>query len=262
LNLNSYNKNTVINQFLINKTTYNVNNKLPYIPGSSIKGSLRTAFLSKLAIENKVYNYASTSNKLEKELLGGAFHNDPFRLLKISDFLPAENIKKKIYYAINKKKRESRFEAQGPYQIFESIQTGSIFKGRINLSRAEVGSGVNYPIKNIRDFLKEIHQQYFNQLLDENKIIKEKKFKQITSKNKNLTENLAKTTFFIRIGRHSGADAVTIKNNSKIKIMQGRNKQPIYKNTSTTMWLASDESRCNDNHNLIPFGWAILEIIE
>ncbi|MGQ9569281.1 MAG: type III-A CRISPR-associated RAMP protein Csm5, partial [Thermodesulfovibrionales bacterium] len=43
-----------LNQFTISRTAYNPHNNLPYIPGSSLKGSLRTAYLSKLAREGKI----------------------------------------------------------------------------------------------------------------------------------------------------------------------------------------------------------------
>ena len=38
-----------MNQFTISRTAFNINTKLPYIPGSSLKGALRTAYLNWLA---------------------------------------------------------------------------------------------------------------------------------------------------------------------------------------------------------------------
>lgn len=56
LQLNTFNKNMVINQFTISKTAYNPHNGCPYIPGSSLKGAMRTAYLNKLATEMGIKN--------------------------------------------------------------------------------------------------------------------------------------------------------------------------------------------------------------
>jgi CRISPR-associated protein Csm5 len=64
--------------------------------------------------------------------------------------------------------------------------------------------------------------------------------------------------FLLRVGRHSGAEALTLNGLRNIRIMQGKGqpaksgKQPI------TWWLAADQS--NDNQNLLPFGWLLVEI--
>jgi len=59
--------------------------------------------------------------------------------------------------------------------------------------------------------------------------------------------------FLVRIGRHSGAEAVTIEGKRNIKIMQGKEKSPLWRNHSTTFWLASEEPRPKSNANLIPW---------
>src|SRR3990172_7765866 len=71
LQLNTFNKNVVINQFTISKTACNSYNGLPYLPGSSIKGAMRTAYLSKLAGERGIKNSRGKAKELEAELLGG-----------------------------------------------------------------------------------------------------------------------------------------------------------------------------------------------
>ena len=63
--------------------------------------------------------------------------------------------------------------------------------------------------------------------------------------------------FFIRIGRHSGAEAMTIEENRKIKIMQGKGKN-LYSDHSTTIWVSSEYSNIK-NGSLQPFGWCLLE---
>lgn len=67
----------------------------PYIPGSSIKGAIRTAILASLAenvngAERKIDASANgkkkaNANKIEKELFGSDPNNDVFRFLQIGD---------------------------------------------------------------------------------------------------------------------------------------------------------------------------------
>ncbi|MEM1513402.1 MAG: type III-A CRISPR-associated RAMP protein Csm5 [Candidatus Thermoplasmatota archaeon] len=72
----------------------------PYIPGSSIKGAIRTALLWKIVSEEKVFDYCKellekkyikpneACIRLEKEIFGKEPHYDILRALRISDTLP------------------------------------------------------------------------------------------------------------------------------------------------------------------------------
>jgi len=62
-------------------------------------------------------------------------------------------------------------------------------------------------------------------------------------------------TFPIRIGRHSGAESVTIEGHRSIRVKEGRDK---YSNKShaTTLWLAAQGPRPQNTNNLQSFGWA------
>lgn len=76
-----------INKIFIN----NINGK-PYIPGSSIKGALRTAILENLRIKNKINHKNKKVNDFEMQLITNdekarfKVQDDPFKYLKISDF--------------------------------------------------------------------------------------------------------------------------------------------------------------------------------
>jgi CRISPR-associated protein Csm5 len=273
-----------INQFIINRTSFNPQKGDPYIPGSSIKGSLRTAYLSRLAAENNIVNFwdkAGDSRKFpnekykmidsrmarefEKKLLQGDFSSDPFRLVRISDFIPVGKVKTKIVYAVNRKKKKSERPAGGPFQILEVIKEHSIFEGSINLQSPEAGSPVKTPVKmeKILSSTNEFYQKIFS--------IDEEALKEIGANHKGCRENkeifsgiLGKKAFLLRIGRHSGAESVTIEKNRMIKIMQGKNPRenpPKFLDHATTLWLASDSSKPRSDDGLTPFGWTILEII-
>jgi CRISPR-associated protein Csm5 len=107
-----------LNQFAISRTVYNPHNNLPYIPGSSLKGALRNAYLNKLvsdqgiskcwnkylqekdrANDHIIYNAIgkkAVARRFENDLLDGNFATDPFRLVKVSDFLPTGVVNTKI----------------------------------------------------------------------------------------------------------------------------------------------------------------------
>ncbi len=63
------------------------------------------------------------------------------------------------------------------------------------------------------------------------------------------------------MGRHSGAECVTIEGNRHIKIMQRSGTPPKFLDHATTIWLASESSKPNTNSGLVPFGWAVMEIL-
>ncbi|MFQ3675749.1 MAG: type III-A CRISPR-associated RAMP protein Csm5 [Endomicrobiia bacterium] len=277
----TFNKKEVINQFLINRTVYNPNNNLPYIPGSSIKGALRTAYLTELSLKNNLKNCwekylnerdmltdkdsyywidrKDVSRKFEKDLLAGSFATDPFRLVKVSDFLPTKDVQTKIFYAMNKKKKKSKYEARGPFQIFETIVHGSVFEGNITVFKPEKNAEIKRTIQ-LDSLLKSAHNLYYKLMQKEIKMLNTIDINFRPTIKKGLPyDSFGKTTFIIRIGRHSGAEAVTIEGNRKIKIQQG-NKPPKFLGESTTTWLTSSEvGNLSTNNTLLPFGWAILE---
>lgn len=292
LNLPAYDKKTIINQFTINKTAYNLQTNKPYIPGSSLKGAIRTAYLSYLSqkagikefwknsgllskrdLENPEYIYKQIRNKqvakrLEQILLKGEFYTDPFRMLKISDLLPSGEVKTKIVYAVNRKKEkiagETLAERGGVYQIFEVIQSGAVFEGVINLDKPEKEAGILEPL-DIENLLPHVHSFYARNLNLERKPIHELlgiKHQAAMEANSRFKDRFRKDAFLVRIGRHSGAEAVTIEGNRYIKIMQGRNKPDNYLDHATTFWLASDSPKPENNTGLMPFGWAVIETVK
>jgi CRISPR-associated protein Csm5 len=272
-NKSTYNNKEVINQFSISRTAYNPQNNQPYIPGSSVKGSLRTAYLSSIANDKGVKDWWEKSRtkdkdkakELEASLLNGKFETDPLRMVKVSDLLP-DSVSTKIIYSVNRKKVKSDkplLSDKGPQQIFESIQPGSIFSGVVSIDEPIKGAGIKSPIKS-EVLLLASHRFYASVLKKEIEPIKTLGLKHQAGilANKYFEDEFKKTAFLIRIGRHSGAEAVTIENNRHIKIMQGKGKEPIFsKDGATTFWLASEEARPQNNNGLLPFGWAVMEII-
>ena len=61
----------------------------------------------------------------------------------------------------------------------------------------------------------------------------------------------------LRVGRHSGAESVTLNGIRSIKIMKGKGRKPDWKKEAQTLWLATGNK--NDRTNLRPFGWLLVE---
>lgn len=261
MEMSTHDNKTIINQFTMNKTSYNPQTKEVYIPGTSVKGALRTAYLSYLANKKNIRERRDNAKNLEIELLGGKFDSDPFRLLKVSDLQPCGTVRTKIVYGINKKKRVSDREtraATGPQQIFEVIESGSIFEGAININKPEGKGGIQTPIE--RSTLFTALQHHYTKLFEQDmRIVQDCGFSKISINA--FEDQLGKSCFLVRLGRHSGAEAVTIENNRYIKIMQGRGQPSKSLPYSTTIWLASESARPTSNNGLLPFGWAMLEVL-
>lgn len=238
-----------LSNFIINRTAYLPTTDRPYIPGTAIKGSIRTAYLNSLASHKKVNPERGKGKDLEKQLLdGGAFVTDPFRLLKVSDFMPVGEIKTKIVYAVNEKKKPSPHEARGPYQIIETIEPGSWFTGSIIVEQPEQGANIRNPIKigMITGSLKSFYSKEKNL---ENQALQ--------SVNIPVHEVVSDGATLLRLGRHSGAESLTIEGFRDIRIMLGGGKSK-YLPHSTTIWLASEFDKPKNRNSLKPFGWATL----
>ena len=239
-----------LNRFVIGRTAYVPTTDRAYIPGSAVKGAIRTAYLNFLAAHKKVNPERGKGKDLEKKLLdGGAFETDPFRLLKVSDFMPVGEIKTKIVYAVNEKKKPSIHEAGGLYQILETIEPGSLFVGSITVEQPEQGAKIANPLT-IETLMSSLKLFYSKEKNLENQILQNVK---IPSHNTDPSD-----ATILRLGRHSGAESLTIEGFRDIRIMQGRGGQSKFEPHSTTIWLASDSDKPQNKSSLKPFGWASL----
>ena len=109
------NGNRVFNQFFIERCSYTGQQNLPYIPGSSFKGAIRTAWLDELNCQRQPSDVqfsfkgeAKSTTAMEKRLFKGDFQTSPLRLLKISDLMPAAQLDpaRRVLYAVNLKKKQ------------------------------------------------------------------------------------------------------------------------------------------------------------
>jgi CRISPR-associated protein Csm5 len=246
-----------LNRFKIERTAFCAFDQRPYIPGSAVKGALRTAYLNSLADKGKDYSSIKEHKKLEEKLLHldsvsnnkEKIYKDPFRLVKISDFMPVGDIKTKIYYVVNKKKKTSDKEAGGPPQILETILPGSLFVGEIIVDAPQTRDAVSFAI----ELKKLLYSSHFFYGKEKSREDNELKNIGVTIPEMPEIDNI----MLIRVGRHSGAESVTIEKYRYIKIKLGK-REHTFKDHATTLWLASEVRKPDHNKFLSPFGWAVL----
>lgn len=244
-----------LNQFRIERTAFQPLTGQPYIPGSSIKGALRTALLDLRQPSRLVpvdLRDRRASGKLEKKIFdGGSFATDPMRLVKVSDFIAEGEPETRIVYAVSKKKKISNFEPSAPYQIMEVVKPGSSFIGSITIVQPD-GERGDMPTKPVTMLELEKAMWHFfqrenereNRELDAVGIVGV----EIPGENEKLP---------LRVGRHSGAESLTIEGYRNIKIMQGRGNPPKNEDHATTIWLAADHKKAEQSTSLKPFGWLV-----
>jgi len=244
------------NQFEIPRTYFNPYTQKPIIPGSSLKGSLRTGYLSGILRElpEKEKIKDKKSDELEEILLGGKMGTDPFRFFKVSDFEPQNNVKTKIIYQVNvhKLKNQSRQSLSVPLEI---IPEGNVFEGTVKVDTPLQNSGIRKSI-NFKELLLKVHSHYagiFNKEID---LRKQKGFRM---PNVSSFSPLKQKFFLIRLGKHSGAEAVTIEGvrNIRVRTKEGFKNQ----DSPTTIWLASEEKRPSNLSRANSFGWVMLEVV-
>lgn len=240
-----------LNKYQIKRTAFNPHEDSPYIPGSSLKGSIRTAVLNYRNKKQSVPTYQKNdSEKMEKNLVGGSFATDPFRLVKVSDFTPVGDIERRIVYGVNRKKKPSNFEARGPAQIFEVVAPGSVFLGSITISSVPPNAGIKRSV-NATELIAALRQFFGEEKEREDTALKAVG---IPSMSLELSENQSP----LRLGFHSGAECVTVDGHRQIKIMKERGERPVTGKSATTFWLAANSKNAT-NQTVSPIGWAVLE---
>lgn len=242
-----------LNRFSIPRTAYLTEDQRPFIPGSSVKGALRTAYLNLLAPKPKPSGSPDPRMKgadLEKKLMDySGIQDDPFRMVKVSDFNPVGDIHTRIIYGVNEKKRPSVNAARGIPLIFEVIVPGSEFSGVISVEQPLKQADIRQPVELNR--LLESAARFY----DKEKVRENQELQIIGVDPMPLPDD---SGCLLRCGRHSGAESLTIEGFRSIKIMGARGMPSKYKDSSTTLWLASDLKKPEIKKNLAPFGWATI----
>ncbi len=290
----------VINRLEIARTTFNPVDQLPYLPGSSLKGAMRTAILEGLRKKNDPDRFpldqpgnsrlsGQVAKSMEQTLLGGSFHTDPLRLVKISDapfqpgHYPVQNAAgekqlrtreaRRICFQVNRKKRPNQFSAQGNVNtLIECIPAGQprAFLASLVFEHKQSPKVDQLPHRQLTfaelaQMCNDFYLPAFEQecaILEKNGYVAENWLKNARTRLK--PEGLwgkaisAGRGFLLRVGRHSGAECVTVDAPRQIKILRGKGTNPDYLPNATTLWLAADDK--DAHQGMQPFGWVFVQL--
>ena len=254
------------NLFPIARTAYRPFDNVPYLPGSSLKGSMRTAWLNHLnsgkALTGPDKADRKSASRLQERLLGyGAdkFEDDPFRHVMLADAHPEDEgtpPPTRVLYAISKKKRPPREGERGSPELKVFLETlpdalHAAFLGELRLNKQIEWKAL---CDACNSFYKpqleaELSHAVLGGLLDA-------EWKKLISGllNDELGELIAaQQGFLLRVGRHSGAESVTLDGVRDIKILGKTGAPPSYRPNTTQKRFASLTK--TGSGNLLPFGW-------
>lgn len=267
------------NQLEIERTSHHPHTGTPYLPGSSLKGAMRTAWLDQLNRGQGKPADERSANDVEKRLVGGAFHTDPSRLLRVAD-ASGESIVGKVYFSTNHKKREVRDKsgqvvtAKGPCTRRESLVGGQhrALAGELRfdllpgLDASDKTPKRDHRIAGFEALAQACNRYYLPRLARECEILDQRHFGNpgwLAAFGKLMNQIKpqldAGALMLLRVGRHSGAESVTLDGIRSIRIMTGKGQPPQYSDVGAkTLWLAAEREDVTRG-DLLPFGWLLVE---
>jgi CRISPR-associated protein Csm5 len=266
----------------IDRTFYNPFDGQPVVPGSSIKGAIRTAVLDALNADSDATWQAKQHMAMQKALMGGSFHTDPLRLFKVSDarYRTPNRVGSKILFAVSRRKKtkvlNGRPDDQGkgiptykeclPERRYHAFDLTLDFAGVIARERDKQPSAEKVLLRGFKEMAKICNHFYGWQLVADIKLLQERGFADEAwaapllkaLQTGDLRQRLENgQACLLRVGRHSGAVSMTLNGLRQIKIMQAKGTLPAYENDTRQIWLAADQK--DATRDMLPFGWVLLE---
>ncbi len=255
----------VLDRLKIERHSYHPYTHQAIVPGSSLKGAIRTAWLASILSQSKTSAWFKSTQSdmvrfktnrreitnlakaVENKLMQGSFSKDPFRLLSIAD-TEGEPLRK-IYFSVNHKKRIVR-DAEGEIKESGVLSTRReailpwqyrIFKATISLRNlqsteaivAKENIEVPLPLLTVKNFESLAHAcnaYYLKRLERELKILEENR----RVANPDWLENIR--------GLLNGEVGQSLKENRAFLLRMGRH--------SGAECLTLDEDLCNIKINL------------
>jgi CRISPR-associated protein Csm5 len=260
------------NLFPIARTAYNPLDASPYLPGSSLKGSMRTAWLN--AVNKGQYlqpadkiDKKNINRTLQQRLLGytsGKFENDPLRHLLVADAHDPEDgepAPAQVLYAVSKKKRLSE-RSTPELKVFLEAMHGLLpdaFSGEIRFTGDKISWATLCDACNsfyIPQLQAELNHPHLSPMLND-------AWRMLVNEllNGELNElRQQRQGFLLRVGKHSGAESVTLNGVRDIKILGKQGEPPSYRPETTEKRFSSLTKKAESG--LLPFGWIWVESCE
>ena len=280
-----------MNRLEIDRFAYHAATRQPVWYGSSLKGALRTALLDRVNGKRPAREFKGLH-----ELQGRLFHyrdpergrldleRDPMRLVQLGDAQwqgPAGWPAGQIHLAVNRKKepvkdrhgREVAAMGENLYQILECVPAWRqrAFRASLNLQRLDaVPPSGKVPDAALRftldDIVRACNDFYRPLLIRETTLLQTRGYVSAAWADSiaALLGQLAQRertgrVFLTRVGRHSGAEAVTLQGVRRIRI-KGKGNDYTVENAAKTLWLAANDK--DQRTDLLPFGWVLVEVTD
>jgi CRISPR-associated protein Csm5 len=269
----------IINKLAIPRTAYNVISHQPVIPGSGLKGAIRTALLNYRHAQHPAQRQQAKKDQdgdIQQKLLGGRFADDAARLVKLSDahfVAGAGVVDNKVVWACNIKKRppansQPKSDLAVMREVVHEMNAGC-FSSELRIDTLPgITAGKHIPqqpftIDTIVDACNTFYRPLLEaevQLLNHQSNLDQRWYKALQVLLTQLEPMFnQRRAMLLRVGRHSGAEAVTIDGLRNITIPQKKDPRQKYGNTSaTTLWLAGDNEKASTH--LLPFGWLLVQL--
>jgi CRISPR-associated protein Csm5 len=189
---------------------------------------------------------------LEQQILGGSFSSDSFRLVEFADAAGAD-LKSRVVFAVDRRKRPRPDSKEKDLAVAREAIAGGQFRaaqGEIRFKTRPASADARHAPraeKCIGDFAalaSACNRFYRSKLEADFDILAGLGEVQWTSAFKSLIAALELAfdgggAMLLRVGRHCGAESVTLDRHRWIRIMEGRGKAH-WAPDATTIWLAAE----------------------
>ena len=238
------------NQALINFMTRNEITKIPYLPGSSIKGAIRTAIANRFVIEANIKSGDSYKAGYNKKIFGKPT-DDPMKYLKISD-VSLDKFGSVIFEAREHSPKDKK-TPKGSYEAavsFCQIDTPVVYPLKMSLKPF----ALHRKTVDIKFLIDSLHRFYMPKFIEEyEKFYKDESYKDIRQAIAPLNMEavrLRTNEAFVRIGHFSHVECITLDKIRNPKTRKGKDGKPLPWGKTRTL-----------ANGIYPFGWVKLEFL-
>lgn len=274
------------NRLDIQRTIYHPQSEMPYVPGSALKGAIRTAVLDRLLKNSREADQKwrdKEAAELEQRLLGlqgRDFSRSAFRFLKVADMQPQGQVRQQVIMAHQHKKKAVIDRKTGLVKEAATIPVKKeiilpgqyrCFGGSLQLAAPHEKALPPVQLKSASALAQDCNRYYLPQLEHEWELLAARglvseawlaRLRKLFAPGGEIRRAMeAGQVFLARLGMLGGAESKTYRSVSgfaSIRIMRGKGQQPDFRSETTTVWLGyldGEEQPCRQ-----PFGWALAEI--